>query len=75
MNLVSYDKAKKNCLLTFCNKRTSFSSIINGLVADFSSRGYHFEKVSGIAFDNSIEIINALTDSIKFHENIVICCP
>ncbi len=75
MNLVSYDKAKKNCLLTFCNKRTGFSSIINGLVADFSSRGYHFEKVSGIAFDNSIEIINALTDSIKFHENIVICCP
>lgn len=75
MNLVEYQKSKKNCFLAFVNNKLADTDGALKTVRAFSSRGYCFEKICFVAFNNSTEIMNALSDGVNFHENVVVYCP
>lgn len=68
-------KAKKNCLLTFRNKKqNSFDGTLN-FVNEFAGIGYYFDNISYISFNDSTEIVRALKDAKNYYANTVIICP
>ncbi len=75
MNAVQYDKSKRNCFLAFVNKKLSEADGAIKVARSFAARGYTFEKTSFVTYDNSTEIMGALSDGVRYHRNIVIYCP
>ena len=65
----------KSVLLSFENKRaTDFTSVEN-VCAQCASRGYYFDKISRVAFDNSEEIVRAIKECVSHYENIFLLYP
>lgn len=69
------ERAKKNCLLAFRNKKINVFDGVNCLTEQFASGGYYFDKVSFVAFDSSREIVTAMNDGLENYENLIIFCP
>ena len=69
------NKKTKNCLIVFSSKRAANFESLTDIVRAFSSRGYFFDKVSQVAFDDSEEIVRALKDGSSQYENLVLYCP
>lgn len=67
--------AKGNCLIVFTSKRSVEFGVVNGAVSSFAVRGFYFDKISRVAFDDSAEIVRALTDGAENYDNVVIYCP
>ncbi|MCI8476235.1 MAG: nicotinamide-nucleotide amidohydrolase family protein [Clostridia bacterium] len=75
MNIGEREKSGKNCLVFFRNKKICDYDGISEITAGCASRGYYFNKVLCVAYDDSWEITFALSDTLKNYENIVIYCP
>lgn len=72
---VAEPKRKNFCLLSFGSKRLIDFAKLQTIVGGFAARGYYFEKISQIAFDNSEEIVRAVKDGAENYENLIVFCP
>ncbi len=64
-----------NCLVSMRNKKINNSAEVGAILDAFSAAGFHFDKVSLIAYDSSDEIVAALTDGAERYDNLLIHCP
>jgi len=65
----------KSCLLAFLNKKINYYGNISDIVKRFADYGYHFEKVSCVAYDDAEGISRSLKDGTENYDNTVIYCP
>lgn len=72
---IAEQKKKNYCLLLFGSKRVTDVDLMKRTVDAFASRGYYFDKISYVAFDDSEEIVRAVKDGTENYENTVIYCP
>lgn len=63
------------CIISLESKRNPSFENLNGLCTGLSGCGYYADKVSRVAFDNSEEIVRALSDAKCNYENLIISCP
>ncbi len=71
----SQNKNHKCVLLAFENKRLTDFSGLERVASEYASRGYYFDKISRVAFDNSDEIVRAIKDGANNYENIFLYYP
>ena len=69
------NRANKHCFVVFRNKKLNNFDLENSIVKTISGYGYHFDKISYVAFDSPEEIVSALIDGRENFENMLICCP
>lgn len=65
----------KCVLLSFANKRSFDFSAEEKVCAECASRGYYFEKVVRVAFDNSREIVRVIKDAAAHADNLFLLYP
>lgn len=65
----------ENYFLVFRSKKNNDFGYSENVIRNFAKRGYYFDKLSYVAFDNSAEIVSALKDGLANYENLVILCP
>lgn len=71
----SEQKKKNYCLLQFGSKRAADVDGIKSVIEAFAARGYYFDKISYVVFNDSEEIVRAVKDGTDNYENLVIRCP
>lgn len=70
----SEDKCKL-ILLVFRNKKINIFNAQQDILNSFSQRGYYFDKVEYVCFDDAEEISRALRNALDNYQNILINCP
>ena len=63
------------CVISLESKRNLSFENVSKICTNLGSCGYYAEKVSKVAFDNSSEIVRAISDAKANFENLIITCP
>lgn len=65
----------KNCLIVLKNKKIDNYAEVDGMLTVFASAGYHFDRISFVAYDQSDEIVISLNEGCERYNNVVVLCP